>query len=1361
MELKLDNQFIPQNPEPVLSSDEELLPQEEPVVPEPTSSEPVMEEEEKKEEKGGFDPTAPGSGRGFIYGSGAKGESLVEGLTSYGTNMSEFMTAGGAGLYDFMEDAVEFMVPSVDLPSIPEYSNPQMQALRNLYSILGPSWALGGLTRAFGTAGLSATSKIASGGFRGGIGKAARYLEKLGKDRLFSAAAQAGIPIGSGAAVDYINKINQEGDNFFGYLRNQFPDNLKFIIPENLATTSADGPDDRRRKSVLEGAMLSSIAEVVPFVLKYFKSVQGLKDSVTIKTEDTSGAAYQAKLNKQEASQRIADEALVDLATSQSGDDLIDSLDIAREKAERAGLRRMEQLEEMSQLADEIDPAMEQPMLGRDHDQFDIGEQGTMTADPDAVRGAMIDQNDIANNFGTTHGRIRNMVSEAARLKGLEAEELTRRTLVNLVREEIVEAGKFGYTREVGDTKITATYKQIDEQGTALAEYLMDPLADKPFLKGLLSEFTEIKSQLTNLDDVGMNAVGKAIDFWTKEYFNLDSAKASALLQTSMGGQAADLAEGARRFEQPGLIEHAQEEILDRLEFLQVEQAIGKRLRGQALNFLNTWKRVWQLAKRDPKKYRQYLQKEADSLGMDAAVNMKNTVSETKEYFSQLRALAKQDPEMVKVFMLANEVTDGNVHTLTDMAEFFKNNFGVFSKMIIDRNPRYPSVINNAIMSNVYNSILSAPDTANTAGISNAVMLLQKPVNTLVGAALRQDWDAVKRGWYAYSAFAETMRTALGHAAMVFSKLSEDPTQVPYVMRENYSIKMSQQLEAAEELAKVQEARGNFGPRFFVEQQESLEGFVVHPVARIGTNIMGFFDGMTRGVVANGIARYRAYDEAVQLGDFKPESMKAARDKYYQLMQDEKGFLVDPEVDFQAREVSMALDHPVVDGVNQLHKHVPALKVFTMFAKTSINVTGAFWNHSFLSKFAGDYREIVGPTKNYVHSQEEIRAIFEKRGIPIDSNMMSKFQDLQDEIKGRVYVSSAIMGSLLSYVLSDSVHGDGSRDERVQAVRDKTGWARRSIQSPFNGKWYSYDGLGPIADWIAFVANVGDNFDTLGLAKTEELFEKAHWVLAASLTKRQFTQGMEPLLRLMGGKPQDLARFGAQNANALIPLAGLRGDLGKALSDGNAELNNTFEESLLNRNRYLGIIDPEVALPQQRSFIDGSIVGESDNMFDRIFNFLSPIKVSPEISPEKQFLIDIEYDAAPKFLRSSTGEEYTTTQRAEVAHIMGEQLYFRDRIRSAMRMAKDRNFISDLKKARGPFAKDEEGGIHPLGFWSKDLDKSKFQGLFNYLDKGLEEAKIRAEQQINDAVELRDAAVLRERNEDRVKRGLLPILTNK
>ena len=34
-----------------------------------------------------------------------------------------------------------------------------------------------------------------------------------------------------------------------------------------------------------------------------------------------------------------------------------------------------------------------------------------------------------------------------------------------------------------------------------------------------------------------------------------------------------------------------------------------------------------------------------------------------------------------------------------------------------------------------------------------------------------------------------------------------------------------------------------------------------------------------------------------------------------------------------------------------------------------------------------------------------------------------------------------------------------------------------------DGKYYSYEWLGPLADWVAFVANVGDNFDMLGQAQ--------------------------------------------------------------------------------------------------------------------------------------------------------------------------------------------------------------------------------------------------------------------------------------
>lgn len=1384
MELNLEDNFEPRDPETVLGELEEFVPVPEPVEAEPA---PVQESEEEVKEPGqmlqqvfqqagamaptGMNPLqqyAPGIAEAVV-GAIPGTEKMLQSDEAQGAleaMKDPIASIGAAGLYDFMEDLIEFTVPAVDVPELPESGSKMVQALRNLYSIIGPSWALAGVTRAGGVAGLARTSQLAGG--TGKAAKAAKYLEKLGKDPFFTAVAQSGITLGSGAAVDYINKLSQEDDNFFGFLRKQLPEEFQFLAPESLATTSADGPDDRRRKSVLEGAFFSTLGEVLPFIVKFHKRAQDLEDSLDIKLENNTAKAYQKQLEQAEAQQRIADEAFVELAeippNAPGGqEEILQALDIAREKIERAGLRRSEQLEEMSQLADELDPTLDQPMLGRNQDQFDVGEQGMQIVEDDAIRGAMIDNVDIANNTGTIHGRLRNMISEAALKSGLNADKLTARALVKLVSKEIDEIGEFGYTRTLNDEVINRTYKDVDEKGTELAEYLMDPMANQPFLKALLQEYAQVSNDITNLNDVGMNAVGKAIKFWTQEYFNLNDMKASALLQTSMAGQAADIAEGARRFDQPGTLKHAQREILDRLEFMQTEYAIGSKLRGQSLNFLNTWKRVWELAKRNPKQYREYLKREAETLGVNAAANIKNTVAETKEYFSQLRELATLDPEMMRIFMLTNELTDGNVHTMSEMTNFWKNNFGVFRKMIVDGNPKYQSVINNAVLGNMYNSILSAPDTANMAGLSNAFMLLQKPMNSLVGNALKRNWAGVRKGWYTYMAMGETMREGLQHAWHVFSKLADDPAQVPYVMRESNVLRMKQQLALGDEFAKVQEARGNLGPRFFHGIQDFLESMGMHRIPRIGTNLMGAYDGLTRAVLANGVARSRAYDEGIQLGDMRPEALKAARDKYSEAMRDANNYIVDPEVEYLTREASMALDHPVVDGINALHRHVPALKIFTMFAKTTINVTGAAWNSSFLSKFAGDYREIIGPNKNYIHTKQEVEEIFKKRGMPIDSNMMSKFEELQGEILGRVGISSAIMASLMHYILSDNVHGDGNRDPRVQQVRDKMGeWARRSFRSPVDGKWYSFDSLPPgISQWVAFVANVADNFDTLGLATTEQLFEKAHFVLASALTKQQFAQGLEPLIQFMSGNPKSMTRFAAQNANALMPLSSMRSDLSKLLVEGTKELNNTFEEGMLNRNRWTEIIDPDSALPTQRSEIDGSVVGGVDTMYERIFNFLSPMKISSKTSPEKEFLIAIEYDSMAGLLRNSDGVEYTPAQRAAVRNKMGEQLHFRTAIRKAMKMAEDRNFIGELKRARYPMAPDKEGGTKFLGYHSEDLDKSKFQNLFSYLDIQLERAKILAEQALDleERQEMKQESIIKDRNESRVKAGLMPILT--
>jgi hypothetical protein len=54
-------------------------------------------------------------------------------------------------------------------------------------------------------------------------------------------------------------------------------------------------------------------------------------------------------------------------------------------------------------------------------------------------------------------------------------------------------------------------------------------------------------------------------------------------LATSLAGQVSDLAEGARLMDGTAAIERAQEQILDKIEYLTVVQGRAKQLRSQGL----------------------------------------------------------------------------------------------------------------------------------------------------------------------------------------------------------------------------------------------------------------------------------------------------------------------------------------------------------------------------------------------------------------------------------------------------------------------------------------------------------------------------------------------------------------------------------------------------------------------------------------------------------------------------------------------------------------------------------------------------------------------------------------------------------
>jgi hypothetical protein len=166
-------------------------------------------------------------------------------------------------------------------------------------------------------------------------------------------------------------------------------------------------------------------------------------------------------------------------------------------------------------------------------------------------------------------------------------------------------------------------------------------------------------------------------------------------------------------------------------------------------------------------------------------------------------------------------------------------------------------------------------------------------------------------------------------------------------------------------------------------------------------------------------------------------------------------------------------------------------------------------------------------------------------------------------------------------------------------------------------------------------------------------------------------------------------------------------EFGRLLMPAKKELENNFYDLVANR------VPPLKAnLPDKYDWIDGGKVGEPSNFWTRVWNTYMPWKVSDAITPEKQFLIDIEYDARPSLRTNGRGVEYTNEERSEVLNMMGEQGYFRDSIRQIMQISDAKQFRADFKRAR-------DAGLAP--------ETKSFTHIHLFLDAGLRSAMRMAE----------------------------------
>jgi hypothetical protein len=378
-----------------------------------------------------------------------------------------------------------------------------------------------------------------------------------------------------------------------------------------------------------------------------------------------------------------------------------------------------------------------------------------------------------------------------------------------------------------------------------------------------------------------------------------------------------------------------------------------------------------------------------------------------------------------------------------------------------------------------------------------------------------------------------------------------------------------------------------------------------------------------------------------------------------------------------------------------------------MFPKTSMNMLQWSGSHNPLGVFINDLNAFKHSVADGV-TEAKVDELLSARGIPLDEGKYIAYDTIRAELKGRKAIGALTVLGAVGLFTTDSLHGNGIYDKTRQKVRRESGWKPRHYKG-WDGKWYSYDNMGAISDWLALTADIMDNFDTLDPPTLETQLNKMGYILSANLTNKSFTAGLEPLNDVLAGNPAALSRWGASFGSGLVPFSGARNELGRLLEPQLKEVDQDFFQLLANRN-----VGAKSGLPDVFDWVDGGKVGEVSGFWQRGINIWSPwFKQGDAISPEKQFLIDIEFDGRPQLRTNGQGIEYTPEERSEITEFIGKSGYFKRELQRIMKSIDGKEFRRQIKQS------------------SVNYDRKLYKRIHKQIKQALNQAKKFAESQVS------------------------------
>jgi len=1263
---------------------------------------------------------------------------LFQGLTYFGQpigetgqQVQERLSAPGQGIIDTAIDGINFLLQKTGLqiPKATKYEDEVAEATRVISSVVLPTVLTQGAYS--GVAAQAQSASIAR------LGQANK-INQLGNTAFMKFVGNRGIESAAAMTVGAVSTEYETGDNLSGMLKKSFPKTYDFI-PDSWATLDGDGPDIKRQKSINEDLAMGFTIPMVGFAGKFVNAVSEVKNvfrkAPVIVGESDQAVKYLAA-NKPKPTSDIPEEALLEYQAKQ--DEALDELGYYNSsKAENPNI----------------------PLKGV-HDLFEFRETGLRTVDDFGIVGASIDAARIQGNKGTVYGRLGNFISGPALKYGAETPGGVEEITIGLT-QQLKEADRVGMVAD--DFIVTAD--EVTAAGDNLVLELFDPSATIDDMRRMLEpQIVKNEAGVEVLTTGGYADALSSINTLVKEYQGMDIARAQAYTATSMAGQIADLAEGMRLNRGSISIEHAQEQILDKINFLQ--QLVGSTryftTQNKALNSSLQFIRE-QLPEplkgviRSPEQITQDIKN-------NYPVALRKFQTDSEKFTESWMYLQENRPDILDSFLELYELSDGKINTIAKMNDDILKSFTDF-RPIFDPNPDQPNLIAQAVRANWFNGLLSAPATAAKAIYGNISGVVAEPVAYFAGALARGDMKSLQRGWMAYNAVFDTQQKALPYAGKLFAKASQNPNSVKGQSRLDLVIKQEEKLEQYRYIAEQEADRGNHGFKFLVKVYEEQLGMAADPAFRLTPNLFTGFDGWGGATLANAQARFRAMDELERLGEtVTPARVKELATSEYNSMFGADGLIKDKVVKYQNADIALNLDTGLSKMVDGLLRIVPGLTPFITFPTTMMNLVRVADDYLPvpLRSFQKDVNELAYTSvKTFMANPESIERILSSRGHNVaqmdEVSKLNALVDLKNRTLGRKYIGAFLTSLAIGSALKDklfgdglfSMTGDGSIDRQLNTARMKnSNFKPRSVVGPDGTRFEYNELLGPgLSNWVAMVANVADNFDMLGEAATEHAFEKLAFIMGAALTDQAGISALRPLVEVMSGNEFAANRWAGGMINSLGPLSGMRNEFGKILDGGLKDLDNDIKSHLKNRNRIIGLFDPANRLPTVVSPISGEAPNKY-SMLQRIYNTYSPLKIHPAMSKEEKFLYDIQYDVSSAFKKRS-GVDLTAAERNALNVEMGEMEFFKKEINRIANTAEARNTINELRALRRSGVKSEEldiGLYDEIHMMLRDSQKQAEELAFNRLQPAMRNA---IEQRI----------LLKQRNDERAKAGKAPIPT--